>query len=277
MRKPESEAAMALSSRPPGVIVPMRLTRDGLLDSDSVNQLDFGGEVFYRRLLNVVDDYGLHDARLGVLLSAMYPLRIRSVTETHIAEWLSACENAGLVCVYKSAGKPYLFVFNTRWQAKSAPRCPFPTEADLYPLASVTDRNGKLPKDVDVDKTKPSDTSLRSVSAGDPELIKEEVWRIGKIMFEKQGVGPKMSGSYLGMLIKHHGEEQVLAALRQGIEQQPADLKSWLRGVLRPKPATRTAVRLKAGDTIYGEQTHEQQSDQAPAERDITGESHRLA
>ena len=47
--------------------MPDRIVRQGILTSDRVNQLDWGAECFYRRLMSIVDDYGRYDARPAVL------------------------------------------------------------------------------------------------------------------------------------------------------------------------------------------------------------------
>jgi uncharacterized protein YdaU (DUF1376 family) len=113
------------------------------------------------------------------------------------------------------------------------------------------------------------DTSLRSVSAADAaKLTKDEVWSIGRAMLAKQGAGPKTAGSYLGHLIKNHGEGQVLDALRAAAVEQPAELKGWLIGRLKPKPETRTATRAAIGRALEGGR------DDGP--RDITAEGTRL-
>ena len=54
--------------------MPNRILREGILDSDRVNKLSWGAEVFYRRLMSVVDDFGRFDARIDLLKSKLYPL-----------------------------------------------------------------------------------------------------------------------------------------------------------------------------------------------------------
>jgi hypothetical protein len=61
--------------------MPTRLVREGIISSDRVDKLDWQAEVFYRRLLNKVDDHGLYDARPSVLRSSLYPLRVDRVRE----------------------------------------------------------------------------------------------------------------------------------------------------------------------------------------------------
>ena len=88
--------------------MPSRLLREGILDSEAVNRLAAPEEVFYRRLMSVVDDFGRFDGRPQVLRSRLYPLRIDAVREADITRWIAACEKAGLIALYHHDGKPYI-------------------------------------------------------------------------------------------------------------------------------------------------------------------------
>lgn len=107
--------------------MPNRIIRPGINDSERVNTLGWPEEVFYRRLLNLVDDHGLCDARPQKLRADLYPLRLDRVREADISRWLTACEKAGLIVLYEAAGKPYLWVLDTRWQVRSEPKFPPPS------------------------------------------------------------------------------------------------------------------------------------------------------
>jgi hypothetical protein len=106
--------------------MPTRIVREGIINSDRVNQLDWPSEVFYRRLLNKVDDHGLYDARPSVLRSSLYPLKVDRVREADCTRWLAECEKAGLIVLYQAHGKPFLKVLDTRWQTRSEPKYPLP-------------------------------------------------------------------------------------------------------------------------------------------------------
>lgn len=108
--------------------MPSRIIRDEILTSERVDQLDAAAEVFYRRLLNKVDDYGLYDARPAVLRANLYPLRIDRVREADCSRWIAMCEKAGLLALYHHDGKPYLQVLRVRWQIRAAPKYPLPPE-----------------------------------------------------------------------------------------------------------------------------------------------------
>lgn len=108
--------------------MPIRLLREGILGSDRVNQLDASEEVFYRRLMSKVDDHGLYDARISMLRSSLYPLRVDRVREADISRWIAACEKAGLIVLYVNDGKPYLQMLDTGWTVRSEPKYPRPTD-----------------------------------------------------------------------------------------------------------------------------------------------------
>jgi hypothetical protein len=109
--------------------MPTRLLREGILDSDRINLLDWPAEVFYRRLMSKVDDHGLYDARPSMLRATLYPVGTDRVREADISRWLAACEKAGLILLYEAGGKRFLKMLDTRWQARSEPKYPLPHES----------------------------------------------------------------------------------------------------------------------------------------------------
>lgn len=133
--------------------MPNRIIRAGINRSERINQLNAAEEVFYRRLLNEVDDHGLFDARPAILRATLYALRLDQVREADISRWMAACQKAGLIVLYAvneasgqrrflktdDAGavrlvpseKPYLQVLNTRWKARSEPKFPLPVNGQL--------------------------------------------------------------------------------------------------------------------------------------------------
>lgn len=119
--------------------MPNRIIRESILSSDKVDQLDPPAEVFYRRLLSKVDDYGRFDARPAVLRAYLFPLRLDRVREADISRWMAACQKAGLIVLYVHNLKPYLECSNTEWQKRSPSRFPEPlqTSANIcaQPLA----------------------------------------------------------------------------------------------------------------------------------------------
>jgi hypothetical protein len=122
--------------------VPNRIIREGILSSEGVNALNWAEEVFYRRLMSVVDDYGLYYATPKLLRAACYPLHIDKVSDSDIGKWLTACVEAALVRVYPASdGKRYLEVlkFGQQVRAKTSkyPAPPLEGVADATPMRST--------------------------------------------------------------------------------------------------------------------------------------------
>lgn len=89
-----------------------RVVREGILDSERVNKLSWAGEVFYRRLMSMADDYGRGDGRISIIRSKLYPLKWETVTEANILEWIQECIAAGLLNLYSVGEKPYFEIID---------------------------------------------------------------------------------------------------------------------------------------------------------------------
>ncbi|RUS66536.1 hypothetical protein CUZ56_01816 [Saezia sanguinis] len=111
--------------------MPNRILREGILTSERVNRLDWPSEVFYRRLLSVVDDYGRYFAHVSLLRAALFALRLDQVGNDDVAHWLEKTRQAGLVDLYEVNGKLYLQVWNFKQQARAKQsKFPSPFGAD---------------------------------------------------------------------------------------------------------------------------------------------------
>jgi len=99
--------------------MPNRILREGINSSLRVDELSAEAEVFYRRLMSAVDDFGRFDAHPDLLLSKLYPLRIRKIKPGRIEAWLEETVKAGLVLVYCADGKEYLEIDDFRQQIRS--------------------------------------------------------------------------------------------------------------------------------------------------------------
>lgn len=118
--------------------MPDRLVRTGILTSDSVNKLSWSGEVFYRRLMNVVDDFGRYDGRHEILRSQLYPLKLGTVSASDISSWIAECEKAGIVRSYTVNGRGYIEIikFNQRLRAAKS-KWPPPADICCQPHADA--------------------------------------------------------------------------------------------------------------------------------------------
>jgi len=91
--------------------MPNRYIRESAIESERVNALSWQAEVFYRRLLNRVDDFGRYTAHADLLRAAIFPLQLSIVSGADVAKLLLECEHAGLVSTYMAGdSKQYLAI-----------------------------------------------------------------------------------------------------------------------------------------------------------------------
>ena len=99
--------------------MPNRILREGILTSERVACLGWPAEVFYRRLMSVVDDFGRYYAKPELLRAAVYPLQFDKVGNPDIAKWIAVCREAGLVRTYTVEQKEYLELLDFRQQVRA--------------------------------------------------------------------------------------------------------------------------------------------------------------
>ena len=121
--------------------MPNRIIREGIIESLAVNTLSWAAEVFYRRLLNKVDDFGRTEANIKLLRAALYPLKLDKVSDRDTQGWLQETEQAGLVKVYEVESKRFLEVQKFRQQVRAKcskyPAPPSPRTADAQHMPST--------------------------------------------------------------------------------------------------------------------------------------------
>ena len=99
--------------------MPNRILREGIIESEDVNKLSWPAEVFYRRLMSKVDDFGRYDANARLLRAALYPLKLDKVSDRDTQGWLQETEAAGLVKVYEVDSKRFLEVLKFKQQVRA--------------------------------------------------------------------------------------------------------------------------------------------------------------
>lgn len=99
--------------------MPSRIIREGILSSERINALKPLSELFYRRLMSVVDDFGRFSANPTLLRSSCYPLLIDDVKEVDITKHLAACVDVGLIVAYEVDHKKYLQMLDFRQQRRA--------------------------------------------------------------------------------------------------------------------------------------------------------------
>lgn len=133
--------------------LPTRILRDGIIQSEKVNMLSPEAELFYRRLMSCVDDYGRFHGNPSQLLAACYPLQLDRISREDVVIWLAECCTlttptgisgnrltdgrkppplAALVEHYEVEGKSYIQI-NKFQQRDRNKESKFPPPPDVWP------------------------------------------------------------------------------------------------------------------------------------------------
>lgn len=109
-----------MAHTPDILVMPNRIIRESINDSETVNALSMRSELFYRRLQLVVDDYGRYEARLPILRVRLFGLQLEQWPEAEIHAALKECNEAcradgtPLVRLYEKDRKVFLEVTDFR-------------------------------------------------------------------------------------------------------------------------------------------------------------------
>lgn len=170
--------------------MPDRILRANILTSDPVNSLCWPAEVFYRRLMSVVDDFGRYDARPSILRANLYALKLNYVSEADIVKWMNDCSEAGLVSFYEVEGKRYLELlkFDQRLRAKKS-KYPEPAVKCQQMLSDVVKCSGDGDgRETETDAEEPPPNSIYSGALKKDRMFFEQLgnsWGINQQAFEK--------------------------------------------------------------------------------------------
>ena len=108
--------------------MPNRYIRESAIESEAVNSLSWQAEVFFRRLLNRVDDFGRFTANPALLRASIFPLQLDRVTEADVQRLIEECEAAGLLFSYSHACKR--FIVMNKWEKGRAKESKYPPPDD---------------------------------------------------------------------------------------------------------------------------------------------------
>src|ERR1043165_4726506 len=106
--------------------MPSRILREQILTSERVNALSLSAELFYRRLMSIVDDYGRTELQLQILRAKCYPLQLDRVTVDDVEAWLNECSSGAdpLITIYSVGSKRYVEVSNFGQRTRGASKYP---------------------------------------------------------------------------------------------------------------------------------------------------------
>lgn len=187
--------------------MPTRLIRESILTSQKVDRLTLGGEVFYRRLMSAVDDFGRFHAARIVLLGTLFPLRAddERVTITDVKLWLEECRSSKLITLYRAESREFLELTNFKQRVRATTsRFPAPNEENIVRDAivasranqtlSIQDENGDWEKIGDVESirmTRDDSHMPDSCQSDDGQTSASRVGSRGVVVVEDEDVDEK--------------------------------------------------------------------------------------
>jgi hypothetical protein len=127
--------------------MPNRILKESICTSENLNRLSPEEEVFFYRLIVNCDDYGRTDARLPILRSRCFPLKLDSIKDKDIECWLNGLIKQDLVQVYSVNGVSYLQIstWNQHQQIRAKrSKYPAPRESNANLQSSASDGNQLL-------------------------------------------------------------------------------------------------------------------------------------
>ena len=121
-------------------LMPNRILREGLLESEAIDLLDAEAERFFVRLMLRCDDFGRYHANPAMLANMLFPLR-RDIEPKMVENWLNQCQRAKLLRVYQIDGRYCLEIakFHQRSRAQQSKFPDPPTDDGQMTVICLTD------------------------------------------------------------------------------------------------------------------------------------------
>ena len=146
--------------------MPNRIIKESICTSDSLDELSWFEEVLFYRLIVNCDDYGCFDGRIPIIKNKLFPLKDELAQKT-VSDGLNGLVKAGLVHLYESEGKPYLYLTTwNRHQTVRAKRRKYPDPEETCKQMQADDFKRNQPQaNVPVIQSNP----IQSVSISERE------------------------------------------------------------------------------------------------------------
>lgn len=158
--------------------MPNRYVRESAIESERVNALSWQGEVFFRRLINRVDDFGRFTASIPLLRASLFPLQLDRVSEKDVLRLLNEAEENGLLATYEIDGKRYLSLAKWEQGRAKASKYPQPPANIDERLQTYVYRSGQMTVDApdsDPDTDHDTDTGSDNISLSVLEQAKTRI------------------------------------------------------------------------------------------------------
>lgn len=162
--------------------MPNRILREGILESERIHKIGPMAELFYRRLMSIVDDYGRYAYDIPVLLSRCFPRRPEWADAETISLWAGECREAGLLILYEVNKHKYLEVSDFRQPIRSKSKWPDPaSQMSSICVADVEQMKTDIASSVSAPHTNTHTNTNGSKSENGEDLLTkrgEEFWAL---------------------------------------------------------------------------------------------------
>jgi hypothetical protein len=179
--------------------MPTRILRDGINDSLRINALSERAELFYRRLMSIVDDFGRYEAEPLILHAKLYGLR-RSVSVEEVEGFLEECCVGGddaLVTTYTIGKKKYLQI-NQFGQRERTAKYPARV-SNVVVLPTSADNCAQLRQDsASRARSTPTPTPTKKEEGAGETVADLSVW--AERRYDKH---PKKKNKFISLLALH--------------------------------------------------------------------------
>jgi hypothetical protein len=128
--------------------MPSRILREGIIESTAVSALSDSGELLYRHLMSVVDDYGRFTANPEVIRARCFPLQLGRWPLSRVREALAEIstmrtdDDHALVDLYQVGGRMFLQLNNFQQRVRTPSK--FPQPSDGTPAVICRSDDGQM-------------------------------------------------------------------------------------------------------------------------------------
>ena len=151
-----------------------RIIRDWT-NSENIEKLSFGAEVFFTRLIMKADDFGCYHGNPKLLLAHLFPLKEISAKE--IESFIKECSKVKLINIYFSEEKAYLEIINFGQRLRQMNRkFPVPTKENtqsaVIPPSTVS--SPRLEVEDEVETEDEVEVEIAETSSADLNHVNDE-------------------------------------------------------------------------------------------------------
>lgn len=156
-----------------------RVLRDWT-QSESIDKLSQGAEIFFTRLIMKADDFGCYYGNPKLLNSALFPLK--DYDQMAVVKWRDECAKANIIIIYEVEGKQYVKIVDFGQRLRLM-KSKFPQPEDgRQTVVSQSSDNGRPETKRNEVETKPRNEgedslSFLGIDKSVERLLADEYWR----------------------------------------------------------------------------------------------------